>query len=81
MTKNKYKHKQVMKLVVMTEEDVFSDKQTTEELMEIVTQAINDKRFYFELINPPRKKKEKWKVIIINWIITSKYNKKRRCIR
>ena len=43
----------------MTEEDVFSDKQTTEELMEIVTQAINDKRFYFELINPPRKKKEK----------------------
>lgn len=56
MTKNKYKHKQVMKLVVMTEEDVFSDKQTTEELMEIVTQAINDKRFYFELINPPRKK-------------------------
>jgi len=56
MTKNKYKHKQVMKLVVMTEEDVFGDKQTTEELMEIVTQAINDKRFYFELINPPRKK-------------------------
>ena len=56
MTKNKYKHKQVMKLVVMTEEDVFSDKQTTEELMEIVTQAINDKRFYFELINPPRRK-------------------------
>ena len=59
MTKNKYKHKQVMKLVVMTEEDVFGDKQTTEELMEIVTQAINDKRFYFELLNPPRKKKEK----------------------
>mgnify|MGYP001193300444 FL=1 len=56
MTKNKYKHKQVMKLVVMTEEDVFGDKQTTEELMEIVTQAINDKRFYFELINPPRRK-------------------------
>ena len=40
----------------MTEEDVFGDKQTTEELMEIVTQAINDKRFYFELINPPRRK-------------------------
>ena len=59
MTKNKYKHKQVMKLVVMTEEDVFSDKQTTEELMEIVTQAINEKRFYFELINPPRRKDAK----------------------
>ena len=56
MTKNKYKHKQVMKLVVMTEEDVFGDKQTTEELLEIVANAINDKRFYFELINPPRRK-------------------------
>ena len=56
MTKNKYKHKQVMKLVVMTDEDVFGEKQTTEELMEIVTQAINEKRFYFELINPPRRK-------------------------
>jgi len=56
MTKNKYKHKQVMKLVVMTEEDVFGDKQTIEEMMEIVADAINDKRFYFELINPPRRK-------------------------
>ena len=51
MTKNKFKHKQVMKLVVMTDEDVFGEKQTTEELMEIVADAINDKRFYFELIN------------------------------
>jgi len=59
MTKNKYNHKQVMKLVVMTEEDVFGEKQTTEELMEIVTQAINEKRFYFELINPPRRKDAK----------------------
>ena len=59
MTKNKYKHKQVMKLVVMTEEEVFGEKQTTEELMEIVTQAINEKRFYFELINPPRRKDAK----------------------
>lgn len=57
MTKAKYKHKQVMKLVVMTEEDVFGDKQTIEEMMEIVADAINDKRFYFELINPPRKEK------------------------
>ena len=59
MTKNKYKHKQVMKLVVMTDEDVFGEKQTTEELMEIVTHAINEKRFYFELINPPRRKDAK----------------------
>lgn len=57
MAKAKYKHKQVMKLVVMTEEDVFGDKQTIEEMMEIVADAINDKRFYFELINPPRKEK------------------------
>ena len=57
MAKAKYKHKQVMKLVVMTEEDVFGDKQIIEEMMEIVADAINDKRFYFELINPPRKEK------------------------
>ena len=58
MAKTKYKHQQVMKLFVMTEEDVFGDKQTIEEMMEIVADAINNKRFYFELINPPRKEKE-----------------------
>ena len=58
MTKTKYKHQQVMKLCVMTEEDVFGDKQTIEEMMEIVADAINNKRFYFELINPPRKEKD-----------------------
>ena len=55
MSKSKLKHKQVMKLVVMTEEDVFGDKTSIEEMMEIVADAINDKRFYFELINPPKK--------------------------
>ena len=47
-----------MKLCVMTEEDVFGDKQTIEEMMEIVADAINNKRFYFELINPPKKEEE-----------------------
>jgi len=51
----KLKHKQVMKLVVMTEEDVFGDKQTLAEMMEIVAEAIKQKRFYFELINPAKK--------------------------
>jgi hypothetical protein len=55
MAKTKYKHQQVMKLCIMTEEDVFNDKTSTEELMEIVADAINEKRFYFELINPPKK--------------------------
>tara|TARA_R100000353_G_scaffold166751_1_gene128445 strand:+ start:485 stop:661 length:177 start_codon:yes stop_codon:yes gene_type:complete len=58
MAKTKYKHQQVMKLCIMTEEDVFNDKTSTEELMEIVADAINEKRFYFELINP-QKKEEK----------------------
>tara|TARA_R100000734_G_scaffold18583_2_gene15761 strand:- start:159 stop:335 length:177 start_codon:yes stop_codon:yes gene_type:complete len=58
MAKTKYKHRQVMKLCIMTEEDVFNDKTSTEELMEIVADAINEKRFYFELINP-QKKEEK----------------------
>lgn len=57
MSKSKLKHKQVMKLVVMTEEDVFGDKTSIDEMMEIVADAINDKRFYFELINPVRKEK------------------------
>ena len=57
MAKTKYKHQQVMKLCIMTEEDVFNDKTSTEELMEIVADAINEKRFYFELINPPKKEK------------------------
>ena len=48
------KHQQVMKLCVMTEEDVFGDKQTLAEIMEIVADAIKEKRFYFELINPPK---------------------------
>jgi len=56
--KTKYKHKQVMKLVVMTEEDVFGDKQTLAEMMDIVADAIKAKRFYFELINPPRKEED-----------------------
>ena len=55
MTETKYKHRQVMKLCIMTEEDVFNDKTSTEELMEIVSEAIRDKRFYFELINPQNK--------------------------
>jgi len=58
MSKSKLKHKQVMKLVVMTEEDVFGDKTSIDEMMEIVADAINDKRFYFELINPPKKEKK-----------------------
>jgi len=55
MTETKYKHRQVMKLCIMTDEDVFNDKTSTEELMEIVSEAIRDKRFYFELINPQKK--------------------------
>ena len=55
MTETKYKHRQVMKLCIMTEEDVFNDKTSTDELMEIVSEAIRDKRFYFELINPQKK--------------------------
>ena len=55
MAKTKYKHRQVMKLCIMTDEDVFNDKTSTEELMEIVSEAIRDKRFYFELINPQNK--------------------------
>jgi|TARA_R100001460_G_scaffold46491_2_gene84152 hypothetical protein len=51
----KYKHRQVMKLCIMTDEDVFNDKTSTDELMEIVSEAIRDKRFYFELINPQKK--------------------------
>ena len=58
MAKTKYKHQQVMKLCIMTEEDVFNDKTSTEELMEIVADAINEKRFYFELINPQKKEKK-----------------------
>ena len=54
-SKMKYKHRQVMKLCIMTEEDVFNDKTSTDELMEIVSEAIRDKRFYFELINPQKK--------------------------
>jgi|TARA_Y100000361_G_scaffold20379_1_gene15872 hypothetical protein len=53
---SKLKHQQVMKLCVMTEEDVFGDKQTLAEMMDIVADAIKEKRFYFELINPPEKK-------------------------
>ena len=48
-----------MKLCVMTEEDVFNDKTSTEEMMEIIADAITNKRFYFELINPPRRKDAK----------------------
>ena len=55
MAKTKYKHRQEMKLCIMTDEDVFNDKTSTEELMEIVSEAIRDKRFYFELINPQKK--------------------------
>ena len=33
---SKLKHQQVMKLCVMTEEDVFNDKTSTEEMMEII---------------------------------------------
>ena len=48
-----------MKLCVMTEEDVFNDKTSTEDMMEIIADAINDKRFYFELINPKKDKESK----------------------
>ena len=73
MAKTKYKHQQVMKLCVMTEEDVFGDKQTIEEMMEIVADAINNKRFYFELINPPKKEKE-WQAREINQDLTTNLN-------
>jgi len=53
--KKAVKHIQVMKLCIMTEEDVFNDKTSIEDMMEIVAEHINDKKFYFELINPPRK--------------------------
>ena len=56
---SKLKQQQVMKLCVMTEEDVFNDKTSTEEMMEIIADAINDKRFYFELINPKKDKESK----------------------
>jgi len=56
---SKLKHQQVMKLCVMTEEDVFNDKTSTEEMMEIIADAITNKRFYFELINPKKDKESK----------------------
>ena len=52
---SKLKHQQVMKLCVMTEEDVFGDKQTLAEMMEIVAEAIKERRFFFALIIPPEK--------------------------
>ena len=48
-----------MKLCVMTKEDVFNDKTSTEEMMEIIADAITNKRFYFELINPKKDKESK----------------------
>ena len=45
-----------MKLCIMTEEDVFNDKTSIDEMMEIVAEHIENKKFYFELINPARKK-------------------------
>ena len=58
MPKNKKeaKHVQVMKLCIMTDEDVFNDKTSMDEMMEIVAEHIENKKFYFELINPARKK-------------------------
>ena len=58
MSKNKkeVKHVQVMKLCIMTDEDVFNDKTSIDEMMEIVAKHIENKKFYFELINPARKK-------------------------
>ena len=58
MPKNKKeaKHVQVMKLCIMTDEDVFNDKTSIDEMMEIVAKHIENKKFYFELINPVRKK-------------------------
>ena len=54
-SKKQAKHVQVMKLCIMTDEDVFNDKTSIEEMMEIVAEHIENKKFYFELINPERK--------------------------
>ena len=43
----------------MTKEDVFNDKTSTEDMMEIIADAITNKRFYFELINPQKDKESK----------------------
>ena len=58
MSKNKKeaKHVQVMKLCIMSDEDVFNDKTSIDEMKEIVAEHIENKKFYFELINPARKK-------------------------
>jgi len=58
MPKNKKeaKHVQVMKLCIMTDEDVIKDKTSIDEMREIVAEHIENKKFYFELINPARKK-------------------------
>ena len=46
MPKNKKeaKHVQVMKLCIMTDEDVFNDKTSIDEMMEIVAEHIENKK-------------------------------------
>ena len=48
-------HKVVKIALGGKKKNVFGDKQTLAEMMEIVAEAIKQKRFYFELINPAKK--------------------------
>ena len=63
MAKTKYKHRQVMKLRIMTEEDVFNDKTATEELSRLLRMQLM-KRFYFELINPQKKEENNGMLVL-----------------
>jgi hypothetical protein len=48
-----YKHKQVLKLVVLTDEDIMT--MNFEEQLNLVQEAIKDNRFHMEMINPGKK--------------------------
>jgi len=48
------KHKQILKLVVYTDEDIMAynfDRQ-----LDIIQQAMRERKFHIEMINPPKKK-------------------------
>lgn len=48
----KHKHIQICKLVVYSEEDLMN--LTFDEQLDIIKQAMKDRKFHIELINPPR---------------------------
>ena len=48
----KHKHIQICKLVVYSEEDLMN--LNFDEQLEIIMQAMKERKFHIELINPPR---------------------------